>query len=468
MAAPATIPFAANDPVGTQIPDGLMASKTPQGGSAYQDAQGNLYLKGLTNYYIAPSTLPGNTAPTPPGQEGQGNIDATQAPTVASNSATLPSATATVTPPPTNADGSPQKTAAQIQSETDAVASGAQTSSAGVRTSASIEDELNNNLASLNQPTLPNSNDETADANAQPGSVNDITTQLNSAQTDYDNLEANIQNQQANIASRPGVVAALVGGQMKMISAENAYALSEAKTNIDTLTKSLTQAQAAVKAIVANTDTDYKNAEAQYQFQYTKYLTQYTDEESQLDKATTAAKANAQVIIASYKGSTVGASNVVTPANQALWAQIEQSAGLPEGTISAAIQNELSVDKFVKGDNGYEYVTGTDSSGAPYTARIVGSYGEGTTKNPPAGDVTNSATGLTKDQQTQATAFGKALSAGQTKMQGTTAVTREQFTRELQGEFPSLNASTIQNYVYAMYPDNWQTAGVNTAAAPQL
>lgn len=385
MAAPAIIPFAQGDTSGFQIPEGLTATQTPNGGSAYKDASGNMYLKGLTNYYLAPQTLPGASTMQAP-LAGQGNNDTVSAastPPVQVQPASTPAATTPATGTGTSTTGTsttdsdttapPQKTAAQIQAESDALAAGA-TTTPGVRTSATIEQELENNLEALGTaPTVPDSADEETKANAAPGGVNDLTSQLNTETDNLNQMQITLQGQQANEASKPGVVAALVNGRMKMLSAEDAYALAEQKAKVDNITKSLTAAQTVVKTLMAAQDTTYKNAEAQYEFMYNKYMAQYQDEEGQLDKQQTQAKANAQVIINSFKGASPagGFASIDTPANEAQWAQLELQAGMFPGEIKQAIENGLNVDKIVAGPNGSHYLIGKDDAGNPTVTQVI-------------------------------------------------------------------------------------------------
>ena len=360
------------DPYFSDLPSGMTKTTTPQGGTAYKDASGNLYLPQVGGgLKLSTPTLPANNIQAPGPGQGTSPVSVAQ-PT--------PDVPVTTTAPvATNPDGTPQKTAAQIQSEADALSSQSTDSSTGTRTSSTIESDFQKFLDNLssNKPVAPDTNAETATQNAIPGGVNDLTTQLNTETANYQNLINNLQNEQAGEASKPGVVATIINGRMKMLSAEQSKALNDQKSLISSLTTSLKNANTAVQTFIKNKQTDYTTAEKDYEFQYTKALSMYQDELNQQDKAQTQAKANAQVIINSFKGSTLGV-NSITDTDLANWQNLELQAGLPAGTIETAVENEMSITKFQKGSDGYMYVTGTDNTGVPYTARIEGSYGAGT------------------------------------------------------------------------------------------
>ena len=408
MPAQGYIPFQSNDPSGLQIPKGLTTTTTPQGGTAYTDSTGTygtpgaMYLKQSNGYFLAPQALPGNSSAAPgPGQGNnpvqtgiptQTQVQPTgttikQAPVApasnpASGSPNQPqtSSTGQSGAPATDSSGNPvpaQKTAAQVQAEADALASAPIAPSTGTRTSASIESDFQKQLDAIGSaPTAPDANAVQAQQQAIPGGVNDIQNNINTLTKQYNDLQTQIQGEQAGEASKPGVIAAIINGRMKMISAEDAKAMSDLKSQITSANTQLSQANTAVAAFMRNTQTDYTNASAAYNKAYSDALTQYHDQQTQLNQEQTSARANAQVIINSFKGGVANA-NPITADELTQWTTLEQQAGLPAGTIQAAVQNELNITKFVKGSDGNEYAVGIDNNGVPYTAKI-GSAG-GTT-----------------------------------------------------------------------------------------
>lgn len=291
-------------------------------------------------------------------------------------------ATAPATPPATpngvDANGQPlpppQLTAAQIQAQADALAAAPVAPSTGTRTSASIESDFQKTLDGLGSaPTPPDTNAVQGQEETALG-VPALQTGLQTANDTLTKLQAQIQTEQGGEASKPGVVSAIINGRMQMISAESANALAQAKLAVTNATNQLNNANTAVATFMKNTQTDYSNASAAYEKAYTAAVTQYNDEQSQLNKEQTSAKANAQVIINSFKGSSAGI-NSITSDEQAQWTTLEQQAGLPPGTIMAAITAELNITKIIKGNDGSSYVTGTDANGNPYVAKIEGSQG---------------------------------------------------------------------------------------------
>lgn len=391
------------------VPKGLDPTTTPQGGSAFKDtagtfgAAGSIYVKGANGYTLATS-LPGNLATVKSGQGitqgasgalgtnntdlvmpgNPGNVPVGPTGVTAKTAPATPTTPTAPVPPAVDANGqpvAPQKTAAQIQAETDALAAQPLASDTGTRTSAKIADTFQSYLDNLStplpaQPTSPSSATDQTNAENAVG-VPAIQQNLSTLQDQMTKLQNDLQNRQAGEASKPGVVASIINGRMTMLSAQDSKALNDLKLQITEANTQLTQANAAVKTIMANSQTDYKNAEAQYQFDYTKALTAYHDEVAAGDKAQASAKANAQVIINSYKGSAAGF-DAVTDTEKSQWGMLELQAGLPAGTIEAAVKAELNIQKFVKGSDGNMYVTGTDAQGVPFTAKVTGSYGAGT------------------------------------------------------------------------------------------
>lgn len=224
-------------------------------------------------------------------------------------------------------------------------------------------------------PAAPNYNtDQTNEENSL--GVPGLQTGLQTANDNLTNLQNQIQQEQAGEASKPGVISSLINGRMQMISAESANALSQAKQAVSDATTKLNNANTAVNTFMKNDQSSYNDASAAYQKAYSNAIAAYKDVQDQEDKAQTSAKANAQVIINSYKGSSTGF-NSIDDATKAQWGTLEAQAGLPPGTIEAAVKAELNITKFVKGADGSMYVTGTDANGIPYTAQVVGSQGSG-------------------------------------------------------------------------------------------
>ena len=352
--APASVPL----PSGMTIPAGAVVDQ----------GQGNI---NPTPTVSASSGGPANSGPTNI-QPGQNVPNPTNIPTTVAN----PGGAAPGTSAP-QTTLQPVKTSSQIQSEADALASQPVSTTSNTRTSSQIESDFQNYLTKLgNPPTAPDTTTEQTNLNATPGGVNDIQSQLSDASATYASLENSIQQKQASAASKPGVIAALINGRMKMISAEDASALAGAKANVSALTTSLKNANTAVQTIMKNTQTDYTNSVKAYDDAYTKAYQAFTSAESNMTKDQAAASANAKVIISSFKGSAAGV-NSITPDQEAQWNVIETQAGLPQGFIKAAVQAELNITKWVKGSDGNIYVEGVDPNGIPYTAKV--GYGGGTT-----------------------------------------------------------------------------------------
>lgn len=453
------IPFAANDAVGTNL-QGLSQTTTPQGGTAYADSSGKygqagaLYLKGNGAFYLAPNSLPGGSAaPVPAGQQGAGNIPATNTgmtPVQPTGTSVRTAVNPSPTSPPTDPNGNPipQYTPAQIaalkqsveqtaNSEGSALSSVPTTSSSsssstatasggasGTTPPASTDDfDLSSAIASLGPaPTAPDLNADTQTQNGTPGGVNDLQSQLNDLNTQL----ASAQDQAATEAdtaqqagSIKGVVSTIINGQIKSISAQSAAAIKTLQTQITQTKTLLTQAQTAVKTFITNENTDYTHALTAYEDAYSKTITVYQDEMTDQNRVETTAKANAQVIINSYKGSSVGI-NSITSDMQAQWASLEQQAGLPPGTIYAAVKNELTITKFTKGSDGNMYVSGIDGSGNPYTAEV--GYAGGT-------------------------------AAGANKANGTTATPAKSDISSMSSEL-----STVKGTDGYISPSDWQTA----------
>lgn len=404
MPAPAVIPFAANDPSGFTIPKGLTQTTTPQGGTAYSDQGGNTYIKGTNGFTLAPQTLPSSNYQPP--TAGQGNnpvpnaapaADVQVQPVAPTMHPAVKTGIETAANAETNSLGSgvPTTTApsavdyslhngetidqynARVKSEQDAQGTTG-TNTASTSSTPNINDFMG---AVPAQPTPPDLNaDQTAESNAV--GIPAIQTNINTLTTQLQQAQSQALLAESSEASKPGVVSTIINGRIAMISGEDAVAIKNLQDQINTAQSQLTAANAAVATFMKNDQTNYQDASDAYEKAYTSAVTQYNDAVTQEEKQQSSAKANAQVIINSYKGSTEGA-NAITDEDKASWTALELQAGLPPGTISAAVQAELNVTKFVKGTDGNEYVIGTDDTGAPYTAQIgtVGGKSTGGTPN---------------------------------------------------------------------------------------
>ena len=468
------IPFDPADPSGLTVPKGLTPTQTPEGGSAFTDlngtygAAGTMYIKQANGYTLAPNSLPsqapnaavvGNPSPTDAAQyqggvQPVGSTVVQPAGTVPKTVATTPAPTAPASSAPSGTGGTapvapPQKTAAQIQDEADALSSAPVEDSTSSRTSSSIEDDFQAMVAKLGAPpTAPDLNaDQTNEQNAV--GVPALQSNLNDLNTNLSTLENTILQGEANEASADsakGVVSAIVGGRVKMVSAQDAYALATLKSQIKDATTALNQANTAVSSFMKNDQTNYTDASNAYDKAFTQAMTVYQDETTDMNKAQTTAKANAQVIINSYKGSQVGVGSI-TDSEKAQWSQIEQAAGLPDGTILSAVQNEMTVNKVVSGANGSKYLLGTDADGNPTVTQVVAGNPAGTVNGPDAG------TEGTPDATATIAAFQKALGVSSQMTRATNPITREQFAAQLQAQFPTINPDQIQQAVYNTYPD---------------
>lgn len=410
-----------------QIPKGLNPTTTPQGGTAYIDSdgtygqQGAIYLPGETAFTLAPQTLPSQTqsvqSPTtglsaispingsntkvqPTGTSVKTAVTPAPAPTPTpspTTPATAPTGTTApvITPPATNPDGSTQLTAAQIQAQADALAATPiASSSSGTRTSSDYDDDFQDALDSIGSaPTPLDVNaDQTNEENAL--GIPALQTNATNLAAQYQALQDQIEGEQATektIGAGFGVVNSLVNGKVTAISSENAQALASLKDQVTQANTLLSQANTAVQAYIKNDEASYTEASDAYEKAYTAAIAQYNDEETQANKIQTSAKANAQVIINSYKGSAVGISSI-TPEQETQWTALELQAGLPPGTIMAAVQAELTITKFTKGADGNMYVSGVDPNGVPYTAQVGYAGGTTTEANVGAGVQKNTAT----------------------------------------------------------------------------
>ena len=309
----------------SNLPKGMVKSTTPQGGTAYKDTEGNMYLpESGGGLRLAPSTLPTNNIQPPGPGEGLNPVSKAQP---VSDISTLPGVTSSGAVSPAiksaleanaNAGASSignvptTKTTPTIdytlhQGETidqynARIAE--EKSAAGVSTDTS-KVGISEILANIQPPTAPDMN--TVQSNAETEyNVSGLQQNVQTLTSNLTNLENDLQNRQASEASKPGVVATIINGRMQMLSAQDSKALNDLKLQISDATKQLTNANTAVSTIMKNTLTDYNNAEKQYDDAYNNAIKLYTTEETQNNKAQTSAKANAQVIINSYKGSSIG------------------------------------------------------------------------------------------------------------------------------------------------------------------
>ena len=454
MAATAPAQFISTDSYFSNLPQGFQRSTTPQGGTSYTDQSGNMYipqpgggLKLATNLPAQQAVIPnsassvsasgtstvsaanpGTTPVTPgstpstganppvasPAPAGTGTLPGTTPPvapktpatpvpptsgTSGTNNGTAPNTGANGATPVVNPDGSVAKTAAQIQSETDAAGAANVAPTTGTRTSATIEKTLEDTLDKLGAPpTPPDVNTEQTDAEnleGIPGIQSNITTlqgQLQQAQTTaMENVGAE--------ASKPGVVASIINGRMKMISVQDAAAIKTIQDQLTQANTDLKNAQTAVATIMKNNNTNYTESMTQWNDQYKAAVQLYTSENTEFSKEQVSALANEKVIVNSFSGNPTLPTGGITDDEITSWDNIDLQSGLPIGTTLTAIVNKLNLTKFQKGSDGNMYAVGM-KDGVPYVA-LVGSAGgttaaanqaNGTTRTPTKDDVSKVST----------------------------------------------------------------------------
>lgn len=302
-------------------------------------------------------------------------------------------------------------------------------------------------------PIAPDMSKVQSDAESAAG-IPDIQNNITTLTDQYTNLQNELQNSQAQEASKPGVVASIVNGRMKMLSAEQSKALNDLKANISSEHTRLTNANSAVAKIMANTKSDYQTASTNYNQAYTRAISLFNAQESKMSRDQTRASANAKVIIDSYKGTSN--SSKITDNDRAQWTNLETQAGLPSGFIEAAIKAEstsgVKVDHWTTDAQGNTYAYGTDASGKPVILETFNSTGKpSSSKN----QNTPGANGLTPDEQKKVDSFNKSLANSTALMRTSNPITREQFIRQLQAEYPDINPDQISQAVYKTYPDNY-------------
>lgn len=456
MAAQAIIP--SNNPYA--IPTGLAKTTTPQGGTAYTDTNGtygqagSIYLPGANGFTLAPA-LPNspntNNSGSPSGSISvQPNLvtpttpTATGTPAVGTGTAGTPQPSSSGSGTATGATetATPQLTAAQIQAQADALESAPVASgSSSVRTSAQIESDFEDSIAAMgSQPTPPDANAEQTAAGNEYG--------LPALQSQLAQLQSQAISDEGSLSgSGMGGVASLVNGRIKVIGAQYAAQIKDVQSQI-------TNANTAITALMKNNQSSYEDAEAQWNDEYKVALGVYTAAENNLTKTQTQALAAQKVIVSSYAGNPTGAVGSITPDEISTWNNLDLQTGfLPVGTTLAAVMNKLNITKFVKGSDGNAYVEGFDS-GVPYTA-LVGDVGGTTAEANGTAPNDLNANGITVAQQKVYDAFAKSLADNSKLTAASGAITREQFIRELQSEYPTMSPSYIQNEVYTTYPDGF-------------
>jgi hypothetical protein len=174
--------------------------------------------------------------------------------------------------------------------------------------------------------------DQTAEENAV--GIPAIQANINDLNTQYTDLENQIQQSEAQEASKPGVVASIINGRMKMISAQDANAMANLKAQITAANTQLTQANAVVSTFMSNDKANYTDAATAYNSAFTQAMALYNAQETQQDKVTTSAQANLKVLMDYYTSKNI---TTIDPSQAANIATMETQAGWPPGTLENMI-----------------------------------------------------------------------------------------------------------------------------------
>ena len=381
MALIAPLPTGMTAPAGATIDQG-------NGNSVTQSQTGGPTNSGPTNLQ------PGQVIPNP-----------SNVPTTAAN----PGGGASYIMPPAVKNG--LETTANA--EGNAIGSGVPTTSQGPQSTSTVQPpatpNINDYLGALGPaPTAPNWNaDQTTEENAV--GISAIQTNISNLTTQLQSAQAQALTAEGAEASKPGVVASVINGRIKMISSEDAVAITNLQNQIKDAQSQLTAANTVVSTYMKNDRTSFTDASTAYEKAHTEAMAQYTDAEKQANLAQTTARANITALTASFKGKT---GYTPTADDIANWNTLDLQAGFQPGTTAAIVQNDLNVSKFIKGSNGEEYAITTDANGNPQVVQI--GYAGGTTAqaNGKNGSSTTSTAAQLKQKLTEDTnAMSSALDA---------------------------------------------------------
>lgn len=321
-------------------------------------------------------------------------------------------------------------------------------------------DDIKSDIApTTTKPETINLVDKYGDLRTQYG-VGNLETQLNDLNAQLAEVQA---TKKARIASEKGKSVAMnvITGRISEVEAQENERIAALENSITNVSNQLNTKYNIINTMMTLTEKDYDNAVASYDKEMSNNISMYnilrgvqesekSAEEAKIDNA----RASAQIIYNSITSGNVDMKDL-PESTKTLITKLEVQAGLPVGFYSTLKQNVGKADVIAT----YNW-TGTDNKEYASVITKDPDTGELKTTNMVLGAAKKSTSGKTEEEEQQAIidSFYKDLTDNRKNLEGysdeaTATNTREWLISYLQRKYPALTEQSIQDEVYAYYPD---------------
>jgi len=323
-----------------------------------------------------------------------------------------------------------------------------------------IEDIKSTITPTTEKPTMVSMVDTYGNLRTQYG-VSNLETQLNDLNAQLAEVQA---TKKARIASEKGKSVAMnvITGRISEVEAQENERIAALENSITNVSNQLNTKYNIINTMMTLTEKDYDNAVASYDKEMSNNISMYNilrgindDEKTEEQRKVDNARSSAQII---YNQIAAGGVNLseLPDTTKTLITKLEVQAGLPAGFYSS-MQNKNPKAEVVATYNW----TGTDNKEYASVITKDAETGELKTSNIVlgVGKKTGSTTDPEEEQQKTIDAFYKDLKenreylTGYGKDRSLAKNTREWLRDLLIRKYPQLTEQSIQDEVYAYYPD---------------
>lgn len=291
--------------------------------------------------------------------------------------------------------------------------------------------------------------------------VGDLETSLNDLNAQLAEVRA-VKKARIDAEKKKSVAMNVISGRISEVEAQENERIAALENSITNTTNQLNTKYNIINTMMSLTEKDYDNTVASYDKEMANNISMYNilrgvneDEKNDEEKKIDNARASAQIVYNSITGGNVDIKDL-PETTKTLITKLEVQAGLPVGFYSTLKQQVGKADVVAT----YNW-TGTDNK----------EYASVITKDPDTGELktTNMVLGAAKKstssgkteeekQKELVDSFYKELSDNRKNLEGysdeaTAMNTREWLISLLQRKYPELTEQSIQDEVYAYYPD---------------
>lgn len=306
----------------------------------------------------------------------------------------------------------PTKDAAQIAA--DNLVFGGSASPVPVRTSSfSYPNAVSTTPVATSGPQAPDYSQQYKNLRSSEGVVA-AEDQLNDVNDRIAALQDEIASKK-DAAKGPGVSSRYINGALVQIDKESADAIRALESERASVVDQLNNKNNTISTLMTLNKQSYNDARSNYEFEYSKALAAQSAVSGAKDKETDNARANATVIMNSYKDKQFDTASI-TPEQKLMWNNIEVQAGLPQGFIQSFLTAKPNQEVLFHTQNpdGSTQVVFKDpkTGGVGVVQTVGGGGGTQAPLNPEYAGIIGTILGSGKFTASQANAITKAINSG--------------------------------------------------------